>query len=254
MTSTKHMSEDKKKRIKAFISIIKLLILVIIIIGIPTLIYFMFPDFIKQFKSMESVNEFLSQYETASIFIYIGLQIFQIVVSVIPGQILQFSAGYAYTFWFGYFYSMIGITIGTIVTFKLARILGTDAMHTIFGEERISKFVNMLNSKKAYVIIFILYLIPGFPKDLITYAAGVSCIKLRPFLIIALVGRTPSLMATIMMGSMFRNGSYFGLIILSIIVAILFILAFLKRHELMKFADKAYDVLLGNNKKNKRRK
>ncbi len=234
----------KKTKSNKWIAIAKLIVLLLIVVGIPMFIYYMFPDFIKQFKTMEGVNAFLAQYKTASIFIYIALQAIQIIISVIPGQILQFSAGYAYAFWLGYLYSMIGIFFGTVLTFYLAKTLGTDAMYAIFGEKKIDKFIKILNSKKAYVIIFVLYVVPGFPKDLITYAAGVSNIKLKPFLIIALVGRTPALMGTILMGSMFRNGSYLGLIILGIIVAVICVLCFIKREKLMDLADKAYDKLL----------
>ena len=88
-----------------------------------------------------------------------------------------------------------------MITFYLARLLGKDAMHLIFGEERIGKFIHHLNSKRAFAIILVLFLIPGFPKDLITYAAGVSEVKMKPFLLLSLVGRTPAMMGTVMMGS-----------------------------------------------------
>lgn len=236
---------NRASRMRSVFSIVKLILLLTLVVGIPVAVYCLFPEFIQQFKTMNGANAFLSQYKTASVFIYIGLQIFQILVSVIPGQILQFAAGYAYTFMLGYVYSIIGIAIGTVCTFYLSRILGKDAMHLIFGEERITKFVNILNSKKAYVIIFVLYVIPGFPKDLITYAAGVSEIKLKPFLILALVGRTPALMATIMMGSMFKDGGYLGLVILVAIAIILCIVCFLNKDRLIDLADKAYDKMMG---------
>ncbi|WP_051280204.1 TVP38/TMEM64 family protein [Anaerovorax odorimutans] len=235
---------NKKNKVKKTFSIVKLLILLGIIIGIPTIIYFLFPEYIQQFKTLDGVNAFLAKYKTASIYVYIGLQILQLIVSVIPGQILQFAAGYAYTFWFGFLYSFIGIIIGTTLTFYLSRLLGKDAMHVIFGEEKINRFVNLLNSKKAYIILFVLFVIPGFPKDLVTYAAGVSEIKIKPFLILSLVGRTPALMTTIMMGSMFHNGSYLGLIILGILAVIAFILGILNRHKLINYTDVAYEKLI----------
>lgn len=238
-------TQKKQKKVKTILSLFKLFLLLILIIGIPVAVYFFFPEFIKQFKTMEGVNAFLAQYKTASIFIYIGLQAVQILISVIPGQILQFAAGYAYSYLFGYVYSVVGIALGTVITFYLARVLGKDAMHLIFGEKRISKFVSILNSKKAYVIIFVLYVIPGFPKDLITYAAGVSEIKLKPFLILALVGRTPALMATIMMGSMFKDGSYIGLVLLAITATVLCILCLFNKDKLIDLADKAYDKMMG---------
>lgn len=225
---------------KILLSFLKLLLLVIIIVVLPTYVYFVYPELIDQFRTMEGVNEYLNNYKAASIFVYIGLQVIQIIISVIPGQFIQFAGGYAYSFWLGYLFAMIGIAIGTVAAFYLARILGRDAIHVIFGEEKITKFVNQLNSKKGFAILVVLFLIPGLPKDLVTYAAGVSEFRLVPFLILSLVARTPALMGTIMMGSMLHKESYFGLITLSILAIILCVLCFIKRHQLTAYVDKIY--------------
>jgi len=238
------MNEMKKQRWKRAFSILKLLVLIGIVAGIPALLYQADPDFIRQFKDLDAVNAYLDKYETASWFVYIGLQILQIIVSVIPGQMIQFAAGYAYVFWIAYLLSIVGIALGTIATFYLARLLGKDAMHVIFGEEKITYFVNHLNSKKAYITLFILFLTPGFPKDLITYAAGVSEIKITPFLILNLIGRSPALLATILMGSMTRTGSYIGMVILTAAVTVVFILCFIKRKKLIEMSDVIYARLL----------
>jgi uncharacterized membrane protein YdjX (TVP38/TMEM64 family) len=225
---------------KKFLSILKLLALLTIIIGLPTYVYFQYPELIDQFRTMEGVNEFLARYKTSSIFVYIGLQIIQIIVSIIPGQFIQFAGGYAYGFWLGYLFAMIGIAIGTTCSFYLSRILGRDAVHVLFGEERITKFVNQLNSKRAFAILVVLFLIPGLPKDLITYAAGVSEFREKSFLVLSLVARTPALMGTIMMGSMLHKGSYLGLIVLAILALVLCVACFLKRHQLTSYIDKLY--------------
>lgn len=215
-----------------------------IVIGIPIYIYLEYPEFIDQFRTMEGVNSFLARYKTIGVFVLIGLQVIQILLSVIPGQFIQFAAGYAYGFWFGYILAMIGIAIGTLITFYMARLLGKDAMHVIFGEARITKFVNQLNSKKAFAIILVLFLIPGLPKDLVTYAAGVSEFRFKPFLILSLAGRTPALMGTIMMGSMLHKGSYFGLIVLGIGAIVAFFICFIKRQQLTAYADYIYNKLM----------
>jgi len=238
--------KKRKKQLRTFISVLKLLILLFFVIIIPVYIFIQYPELINHFRSLNKINAFLLQYKTASIFVYIGLQVLQIVVSILPGQALQFAAGYAYSFWLGYLYSIIGVTAGTLVTFYLSRLLGKDALHIIFGEERFSKFVHALNSKKSCFILFAIFLIPGIPKDLFTYAAGVSEIRIKPFLLLSLVGRTPAMMGSVMMGSMFHNGSYFGLIILSIIAAILFIAGILQRGKLIQWTDKCYNKMINH--------
>jgi uncharacterized membrane protein YdjX (TVP38/TMEM64 family) len=236
--------DKSKKRLRTLVSIIKLLILGGIVIGLPVYVYFTYPELIDRFRSLDEINQFLLQYKTASIFAYIGLQIFQIVVSVLPGQALQFAAGYAYGFWLGLLYSIIGVALGTVITFYLARLLGKGALHVIFGEERFSKFVHTLNTKRSFIILFVIFLIPGIPKDLFTYAAGVSEMRVVPFLLLSLTGRMPAMMGSVMMGKMFYNGSYIGLIILGAVAVVLFIMGILHRDKLLVWTDRFYSRMM----------
>jgi len=240
--------ENRKKRIIKIVSVLKLLILFAIVIGAPVYVYFSYPDLVDRFRSLDEINSLLKQYKTASIFIYIGLQVFQIIVSVLPGQALQFAAGYAYQFWLGFLFSLIGVALGTVITFYLARILGKDALHVIFGEERFSKFVHTLNSKRSFIVLFVIFLIPGIPKDLFTYAAGVSEIRIIPFLLLSLTGRTPAMVGSILMGSMFYNGSYVGLIIVGVAAVVLFIAGIINRGKLVLWTDRFYNKLVGNSR------
>ena len=83
---------------RTFLSIAKLLLLAGIVIALPIYVYFEYPEFLNQFRTMEGVNAFLDRYQTASLFVYLGLQIIQIIISIIPGQFIQFAGGYAYGF------------------------------------------------------------------------------------------------------------------------------------------------------------
>lgn len=240
----RYRNEKRRKRIRTAFSVLKLLILFGIIIGMPVYIYFTYPELIDRFRSLEEINKLLSQHKTASIFLYIGLQIVQIVVSVLPGQALQFAAGYAYHFWLGFLFSIIGVALGTVITFYLARLLGKGALQVIFGEEKFSRFVHTLNKKRSFVVLFVIFLIPGIPKDLFTYAAGVSEIRIIPFLLLSLIGRTPAMMGSVMMGSMFYNGSYFGLIILGAAAVLLSLAGLLNRDRLVKWTDRFYDRMV----------
>ena len=240
-------NEKRRKKIQTIVSALKLLLLFGIVIGVPIYVYFTYPDLIDRFKSLDEINKLLKQYKTASIFAYMGLQILQIIVSVLPGQALQFAAGYAYHFWLGFLYSIIGVAMGTVITFYLARLLGKDALHVIFGEEKFSKFVHTLNSKRSFIVLFVIFLIPGIPKDLFTYAAGVSEIRIIPFLLLSLIGRAPAMIGSIMMGNMFYNGSYFGLIIVGAAAVILFIAGILHRDKLLKWSDQFYTRMVRSN-------
>jgi len=236
--------EKLKIRIKKVSAILKLAILLFILVGIPVYIYFFNHDLITKMSSLENIKELFSQYKTQSIFIYIIIQILQIIICVIPGQWLQIAAGMMYGFWVGYLFSFIGAAIGTIVTYYLAKLLGRDALHLIFGETKINDFVVKLNSKKAIIIVFLIFLIPGVPKDLCSYAAGISEIKLKPFIIVSLIGRTPGMMGSIMVGKQLGIGSWTGAIIVAIVFIILFGLGVIYRKSLMNWFDKMYEKMM----------
>ena len=173
----------RSKRLKKLLTILKFAVLIIIVIGIPAYIIIFQRDMLSNFKSIQGGVTFLKKYETQSILVYIGFQVLQIVISVIPGQAFQFAAGYLFGFLPGLLYSVIGAIIGTTISFYLAKFLGKDAVHLFFGDEKMRYYIERLNSRKAYLIVFLLYLIPGLPKDIVSYAAGISEMKFKQFLV-----------------------------------------------------------------------
>ncbi len=240
-------SERKKKirgRIKVVGAIAKFLLLLVILIGIPAYIYFFQRDIISDFSSLDKVEAYLMEYKAQSVFIYIGSQILQIVICVIPGQWLQFAAGYMYGFWMGYLFSLVGAFLGSVITYYVAKVLGHDAMHLIFGEEKIQKMLTTLNSKKAVVLVFIIFLIPGIPKDLCNYVAGLSEMKLKPFLVVSLIGRSPGMMGSLLIGRQINTGGYVSAAVIAAVAIVLCILGVIFRKKLTNLLDRAYDKLM----------
>ena len=90
------------------------------------------------------------------------------------------------------------------------------------------------------MIIFIIFLIPGIPKDAVTYIAGVSDMESRPFISISLIGRLPAMIGSVMIGSMLKNGSYAGVVIISVVSIICFVLGIVFKDKLVGKSDKFY--------------
>ena len=186
----------------------------------------------------------LLQYKKQSAFVYIAAQIVQIIICIVPGQALQLAAGYLYGFWLGFLLSIIGAFLGSVVVFYLAQILGHDAMHILFGQRKINDMLAKINSKKGMMLVFIIFLIPGIPKDLCTYAAGISEMKIKPFLILSLIARSPGMMCSLAIGRQVMHGYYTSAIVIAVIVVILFIFGVLFRDKILNFFDKIYDKLI----------
>lgn len=237
-------TQDKlRKRIKIAGTILKFAILLIIIIGIPLYIYFAHHEFIEQFESIEDVNAMLHEYKGYSILVYLAAQIIQIIICIIPGQMLQFAAGYTFGFWMGLVLSWIGAALGTVISYYLAKLLGQGILYLIFDEKQLESFIEKLNSKKAIIAVFVIYLIPGLPKDTCSYAAGISNIKLKPFLLISLIGRTPAMAGSLLIGNQVEVGAYTLAIIIGVLAVILFVLGLIFRNRITNLLDRAYDKL-----------
>ena len=231
---------EKENKSRVIISTVKILLLILIVVGIPIYIWFFHGDWIKSIENIDDVVAFLEKYETQSIFVYIGLQIVQIVISIIPGQVFQMAAGYIYGFWPALLFAMTGALLGTTLSFMLAKVLGRDFLHIFFGEEKMSYYIERLNSKKMYAIVFFLYLIPGIPKDMVSYAAGVSEIKFKPFIIISALGRLPGMIGCLLMGDMMMEENYTGAVIIGVFAVIAFALCIIFRKKIQSFLDRFY--------------
>lgn len=245
--SMHHTREDMRlniksaKRTKVILSVLKLTVLFAIVIALPLYIYFFKHEIISEFNSFEDILAFMETYKFESIFIYIGVQVLQIIISVIPGQAFQFAAGYLYGALLGLLFSVIGAFLGTSFAFFLAKLLGKDAVHLFFGEERMTGFIQKLNSKKAYMLVFLLYLIPGLPKDIIAYAAGISEMDFKRFLIFSLIGRIPGMAGSLAVGALYFREHYVGMALVAIFAVSAFIICILKRKTIERKLDKLYE-------------
>lgn len=229
------VSADRSKRI---IAISKLILLVIIIAGIPAFLYLRYGSGVFSKEMAGTVVAYLRQNSKIAFLLIIGLQIFQVVVCVLPGQPIQFAASYMFGIGVGFLLSIIGAVIGTIISFYLAKVLGSDAMHMFFGEEKLRDYHRKLNSGRGLLLAFLIYLIPGIPKDLVSYAAGISEMRFRPFLLAATIGRSPGMLGSLLLGHFFGNQNYRAIIILSVTVAVILLICFIKREALTGFLDR----------------
>lgn len=240
----KRDTKDKvRRRIKIFTTVFKFALLLIIVIGIPLYIYFCHHEVIEYMSSMDNINALFKEYKGYSILVYIIAQVIQIIICIIPGQWLQFAAGYAFGFWPGLLFSLIGAAIGAVISYYIAKLLGQGILYLLFDEEQMENFIEKLNSKKAIIAVFVIYLIPGLPKDACSYAAGISNMKLKAFLIVSLLGRTPAMAGSLLIGKQIELGSYTTAIVIGAAAIVLCILGAVFRNRITNLLDKAYDKL-----------
>jgi len=160
---------------------------------------------------------------------YILLQITQVIVAPIPGGAIEFLGGYLFGVKAGFFYSMIGLILGSWMAFSLARIFEKLAVEKFVSPQTIKRF-DYLIGHEGLILSFLLFLIPGFPKDALCYLLGLTPMHLGIFLIISTIGRVPgTLMATLQGGKAFEHQYKSFLVLLGI--SALVILAFYIYHD-----------------------
>ncbi len=243
----KNKQSDKYSSIKKIITILKFLILIGIIFGIPLYLYFNHADTLSNLKDTENLAAFadsLGEHKIKSAVFYIVIQYLQIVISIIPGQIVQMAGGYLFGVVLGVVFSLIGASLGTSTAYFLGKYLGRDAVKLFINTDKTDYYVERLNSKRAYLIVFILYLIPGLPKDVLAYPAGISDMKLGVFLPISLIGRLPAMIASVLIGSFYKTGHYYGAGVLIIVFVIIFGVCLIFRKRITEFIDNYYERII----------
>ncbi len=138
----------------------------------------------------------------------IGVQFIQVVIFVIPGEVTQFASGYVFGAWLGFLYSAIGIGLGSAFNFTFARVVGRPTLEKLIGPETLNKVDAALNNARGKSALFLLFLLPGMPKDAMSYGAGLSSLRLVEFVVISGLGRSPALLASILLGAQAERRDY----------------------------------------------
>lgn len=140
--------------------------------------------------------------------LFVGMVYLQVIVALIPGEPLELAGGYAFGALEGTLLSMAGIVLGSWTIFSLVRRLGPRFVEVFFPEKEMKRLSFLKNPKKAKVLAFILMTIPGTPKDLLSYFAGLTPLTLKQWLCIVVIARIPSLVTSTVSGGAAGEENY----------------------------------------------
>ncbi len=140
--------------------------------------------------------------------IFVGMIILQVVVAVIPGEPFEIAAGYAFGAIEGTILCLVGAIIGSILIFLLVRKFGIMLVEIFFSKEKIDSLKFLKNSKKMTALFFIIMLIPGTPKDLLSYFAPLTKMRLSTWILIVSITRIPSIITSSIGGSALGEQKY----------------------------------------------
>lgn len=142
------------------------------------------------FTSETALRDLLSTLGTAAPFGFIFIQIIQTVIPIIPGALTIPMGSMIFGFWYGFLLNFIGIMIGSIINFLLARKFGRPFVEVILGEEKFTQYSKKLENKGRFEKWFIFGMFfPFSPADLLCYFAGLSTLSFRKYLFILNLGK-----------------------------------------------------------------
>lgn len=132
---------------------------------------------------------------------FIGMMVFQVVIALVPGEPLEIGAGYAFGAIEGTVLCSIGVFLGSLVVFYLVRKFGIKFVEIFFSFDKIKSLKILQKSKKRDLLMLLVFFLPGTPKDLITYFAGLTDVKTINFILFVTIARLPSVVTSTMGGS-----------------------------------------------------
>lgn len=160
------------------------------------------------FSKPEALRDWVQASGWVSRVAFVGMMAFQIVVAVIPGEPLEIGAGVAFGVWEGTLLCILGAGLGGVLVFVMVRKLGVKAAEAFFSREKIDSFRFIQNPDKMRFWMWLMFLMPGTPKDILTYIAGLTKIRLSTWLLITTLGRIPSVITSTIGGNALGEQSY----------------------------------------------
>lgn len=216
----------KKKTITSIITGI-----VIIAIFIATIMFF--KDRMYLFKDVNAFKEYVLGFGNWSVPVFLLLQVLQVVVFFIPGELVQIAAGYIFGPWWGFVLCIVGSAIGGVINFIIGMILGRPFVEKLMSKkdnwiiEKLTAINEGKNHKKRlYGAIFLFYLIPGIPKDVLGYICGITSAKFIWYFVLSNLARVPAMLLSTIFGNEISNANWPLLIIIAVVVAIICVLSF----------------------------
>jgi uncharacterized membrane protein YdjX (TVP38/TMEM64 family) len=189
------------------------------------------------FMDRKRIIFFLNSLGPFSFIGFISLQILQVVAAPIPGEVTGFLGGYMYGVPLGIFFSTIGLTAGSLGAFILSRVFGRPFVEKMLKKETIERFNFTINSnrRRASFLIFLLFLLPGFPKDYLCYILGLGPMSIKEFLVISTVGRFSGTSLLTLGGAYIRNQQYYRFFVLVGVTVVIILISMAYRDRMERF-------------------
>lgn len=207
----KHSFTPKQKKMIAGIAIAIFVLLTAVVgwfIGRPMLRFAQQPELFRDWVDSHGIWGKMA---------YVGMVLLQVLVAVIPGEPLEISGGYAFGAVWGTVLCLMGAVLGSLLVFAFVRRWGIALVEVFFPREKLQSLRFLQSSPKRDALFWLIFTVPGTPKDLLCYFVGLTDLNWRKWLLICTIGRIPSIITSTVGGNALGTSDYrFALLVFAL--------------------------------------
>lgn len=189
-----------KPKAAAILSIVSAVFVALTVVGI-ILVY-------QYFGDPAYVREMVGDHYVIAAIAFILICALQVVVAFIPGEVVEVAVGYVFGAWWGSVIALTGIVLGSVTTIFLVRKFGRRFVYTFYPKEKMDKLPILNNPRKRNFLTLVLFLIPGTPKDMLTYAVGLTDMSIPLYIALTTAARFPSVISSTLAGGAMGDKNY----------------------------------------------
>ena len=206
MTKQDFINLLKRKFSSLIMILIPAFVITLIIGGLLGAFRFMIPaEWLAEISYYVDNPSELRRLGEGSEWLFILIQVLQVVIAPIPGQAAAFAGGFIFGFWKGWALTTLGLVIGSLIAMSLARLLGISLVRKVVPDSIIQRFDSVI-SDGGYMTFFMIFLLPALPDDAVCFLAGLTKLKLLPLSVVCLLGRAPGMAVLSLTGAGFADG------------------------------------------------
>ncbi|TKR25956.1 MULTISPECIES: TVP38/TMEM64 family protein [Natronomonas] len=190
----------------------------VLVVAVFAVVYVSIRRFAPFIFDTQALRTWIAQFGIFAPLVFIAIQAAQVVIAPLPGQILALIAGYLFGSVAGTVYSLVGVLIGSVIAFSLAKRYGRPFVEDILHEDVITRFDEFVDTVGLPGLIAFV-IIPGLPDDAVCFLSGLTKWRLRTFISVIAIGRLPAYVLTVYAGGEFASGRFLsGLLLVGIVV------------------------------------
>ena len=220
MIENKEKEERQKSKLRQFVRII----LGILAIGFCVVLGILMYQFVSETARMEAL---MSRRPYVGRLVYVLMAFLQVIIALIPGEPVEIAGGYVFGTIEGTILYLLGATLGSLLVFGIVRKFGMKLLELFFEKDSIGKLHFLQHSRRRTILLAFIFVVPGTPKDLLCYFAGLTDIPFRVWFWVCSVGRLPSIVTSMLGGDALETKSYMDAIVVFVVTLLLSVVGML---------------------------